>query len=113
MSRKSKISLDANDKLVSFVILSLFTMVPVGETLEQLSEIFLEETTRLLKHCLTTNYFQWDSEFYEQVHEVPMDSPFSLVIAYFYMELFEQRAFQSDEKRPTYCPHYADDTFAI
>lgn len=43
--------------LVSFDVVSLFTMVPV-QVLVHMGE--LEDITALFQHVLTTAYFQWD-----------------------------------------------------
>lgn len=43
--KMDNITVDVNDILVNFAVVSLFTMVPVGEILEELSEIFTEDIT--------------------------------------------------------------------
>jgi hypothetical protein len=47
---------------------------------------------RLFRHVLTTSYFSFNGQFYEQIKCVAMGSTLSPVIANFYMEDFEERA---------------------
>jgi hypothetical protein len=68
---------------------------------------------QLFKHTLTTTYFLYNGEFYEQTDGVAMGSPLSPVIANFYMEYFEQRALKSAVLQPKCWYRYVDDTFAI
>ena len=83
------IKLTPEDRLISFDVVSLFTKVPVEETLQYIKEIFPEDIATLFRHCLTTTYFKWNAEIYEQTDGVAMGSPLSPTIANFYMEKFE------------------------
>nr|XP_060622650.1 uncharacterized protein LOC132769734 [Anolis sagrei ordinatus] len=109
----SNLKLNTNDKLISFDVVSLFTMVPVADTMALINQRFPEDITALFHHCLTTSYFQWDNEFYEQKDGVAMGSPLSPVIANFYMEHFEKQALETATKKPTIWFRYVDDTFTI
>nr|XP_060632240.1 uncharacterized protein LOC132775540 [Anolis sagrei ordinatus] len=109
----SNLKLNTNDKLISFDVVSLFTMVPVADTMALINQRFPEDITALFHHCLTTSYFQWDNEFYEQKDGVAMGSPLSPVIANFYMEHFEKQALGTATKKPTIWFRYVDDTFTI
>ncbi|KAJ8921269.1 hypothetical protein NQ315_013741 [Exocentrus adspersus] len=64
-----------NNILVSFNAVSLFTMVPVNETMNYLKDSFLEDLVKLFQHCLTTTYFKWKRDFYEQIDGVAMENP--------------------------------------
>ena len=78
-----------------------FTKVPIKGTLTLLQQIFPEDIEPLFQHCLTTSYFQWDNEFYEQTNGVVMGNPLSLVIANVYTEHFEKQALASAPFTPT------------
>jgi len=49
--------------MVSFDVVSLFTKVPVEDSLTLLSQHFKEETLALYKHVLTSTYFCVESQF--------------------------------------------------
>jgi len=92
-------------------VVSLFTKVPVEESLTLLRQNFKEEILALYKHVLTSNYFCVDSQFYEQTDGVAMGSPLYLVIANFYMEDFEMKAIEKAPHKPACWYRYVDDTF--
>ena len=108
-----QISINAEDILVSFDVKSLFTKVPLEDTLEELGKIFPHETKEMFKYVLTSTYFLYDGRYYEQKDGVAMGSPLSPVIANFYMEKFEKIALDSARKTPTHWYRYVDDTFVI
>jgi hypothetical protein len=67
--------------MVSFNVVSLFTKVLIVGSLELLSHHFEDEVLALFTHVLTSTYFCFDGQFYEQTDRVAMGSPFSPVIA--------------------------------
>jgi len=101
------------DLMVSFDVVSLFTKVPVEESLTLLSQHFNNEILALYKHVQTSTYFCIDGQFYEQIDGVAMGSPFSPVIANFYMEDFEMKAKEKATHKPACWYGYVDDTFVI
>ena len=109
--------------MVSFDVKSLFTNVPIDEALKvarrklQEDELLDGRTTlspddvvKLLEVCLTTTYFIYDSEYYEQLHGAAMGSPISPVIANLFMEHFESLAV---DERMRFWKRYVDDVFCI
>jgi retron-type reverse transcriptase len=80
-----------NELMVSFDMVSLFTNVPIMDSLELLSHHFEEAVLALFKHMLICTYFCFDGHFYEQTDGVAMGSPLSPVIANFFMEDFEKQ----------------------
>ncbi|KAJ4425918.1 hypothetical protein ANN_27544 [Periplaneta americana] len=101
------------DIMVSFDVVSLFTRVPIIETIELLKNIFPEDIVALFQLVLTTTYFQWNGDFYEQTDGVAMGSPLSPMVANFYMESFEDTTLKATTRRPECWFRYVDDTFVV
>ncbi|PNF41399.1 hypothetical protein B7P43_G14428 [Cryptotermes secundus] len=101
------------DMMVSFDVVSLFTKVPIKDTMDLLEGNFAEDVLRLFRHVLTTSYFSFNGQFYEQTDGVAMGSPLSPVIANFYMKYFEERALDLAPLKPRCWFRYVDDTFVI
>jgi retron-type reverse transcriptase len=99
--------------MVSFDVVSLFTNVPIVDSLELLSHHFEDDVLALFKHVLTSTYFCFDGQFYEQTDGVAMGSPLSPVIANFFMEDFEKKATEQVVLKPVCWFRYVDDTFII
>ena len=98
-------TLDADQMLVSFDVVSLFTKIPVDlaikvatnrlrydDSLWQRTPLPLEDITDLLSFCLNTTQFVFEGTYYKQVFGTAMDSPVSAVIANLVMEDIEHRA---------------------
>jgi hypothetical protein len=102
-----------DDIMVSFDVASLFTNVPILESLALLGRHFTQDIVTLFKHVLTSTYFICDGQPYEQTDGVAMGSPFSPVIANFFTEDFEERALDKATHKPSCWYHYVDDTFVI
>ncbi|GJQ67890.1 hypothetical protein Trydic_g16650 [Trypoxylus dichotomus] len=106
------------DLLVPFDVESLFTNVPVEETLEIIKQQLIPKGLQpnlinLARLCLTSTYFLWNGVFYEQASGAAMGSPLSPVVANIFMEAFEHEAIESSRMRPKCRYIYADDTFAV
>jgi hypothetical protein len=69
------IKLQETDILVSFDVVSLFTRVPLEDTIQLLTAKFSKQTVDLFRHVLTTTYFLYDGSFYDQKDGVAMGSP--------------------------------------
>jgi hypothetical protein len=81
----SSLQVDTNDIMVSFDIVSLFTKVPIRETIDLLGRHFEEDALGLFGLFLTTSYLTFNGQFYAQTDGVAMGSPFSPVIPNFYI----------------------------
>ena len=108
-----QIKLNTTDLLVSFDVESLFTRVPLEDSLRLLGEHFAPGLVKLFQHVLTTTYFKYNGIVYRQTDGVAMGSPLSPAIANFYMEDFEHRALASAQYKPSHFFRYVDDTFVI
>jgi len=75
-------------------------MVPMKTAMEQIEQDFPLDIAKLFKHCLTTTYFQWQGEFFEQNDGVAMGSPLNPVIANYFMETFDVNALDTAPKKP-------------
>lgn len=73
-------------------------MEPLREVLSFLQEQYSEKWLALFKHCLTTTYFQWGDELYEQTS---IGSPLSLVIVNLCMKEFGKQALNTANHTPT------------
>ena len=100
------------DLMVSFDIVSLYTMIPIDEAIDVMKTITDRETIDLLKLCLKSSFFSFKGKIYEQTHGVAMGSPLSPIIANLYMEHFEQKALKSFPFTPEEWKRYVDDIFA-
>ena len=123
--------LQSNEILVSEDVKSLFTSIPVQESLEicerklkadeTLSErsggMDVDTIIRLLKFCLTTTAFQYRGTHYEQLDGVAMGSPVSPVIADIFMEDLEDKIFEMkispDFGLPRLWSRFVDDVIAV
>lgn len=119
-------TLTEDDFLVSFDVESLFTNVPVQETLNIIETRLNEDTElnnrtnlpvnvimELLKICTDLNYFELNGQIYRQDEGMAMGSPLSPVFANIFMEEFERKAVASFDFKPKVWLRYVDDTFVI
>jgi len=100
---------------VSFDVESLFIQISIKDTLDIIKSLYevLSSLIPLIVHCLTTLYFSYNDQFYEQTSEAAMGSSISLVIANIFVEHFEKGALQKAPEKPEVWFRYVDDTFVI
>ena len=109
--------------IASMDVSSLFTNVPVDETIEMIiGEVYHGDKQpldipenllrQLLSACTKEAPFRGpDGQLYFQVDGVAMGSPLGVLFADFYMGVLERRVMENEDIRPlTYC-RYIDDIF--
>ncbi|XP_049964206.1 uncharacterized protein LOC126484658 [Schistocerca serialis cubense] len=103
----------ATDLTVSFDVKSLFTSVPLAETINILQEQILPDICDLVWLCSSSTYFSWQGKFYEQIDGMVMASPLSHVVADIFLRAFKQIVLNSMPLHPHYWLQYEDSTFVI
>jgi hypothetical protein len=74
---------------------------------------FDEDDLALSEDTLTSTYFYFNGQYYEQTDGVVTGSLLSPVIANFFMEDFEKQAIELTTHKPVCCHRYVDDTYLI
>ena len=113
-----------SDILVSYDASSLFTNVPLDETIQILVDkafnknwfnttyelnITKSDLSDLLKVATKDQLFQFNGNLYEQVDRVAMGSPLGPLLANTFMYYIEERL-QQQRKIPAFYRRYVDDT---
>lgn len=98
---------------MSFDVVSLYTNIPINEAIEFIKRITNPDTAYLVGICLTSTFFSFDGEFYEQTCSVTMGSPLSSVVANLFMEDFESKALAFSRLLPKLWKRFVYDTFFI
>ena len=114
------VQLSEDHELVSFDVKSLFTSIPLELAIESVKEslanysdelrIPKEEVIDLLILCLQSTFFQYDGNFYQQLHGTAMGSPVSVVVAEIVMQRLEEKALATYTNPPPFWFRYVDDT---
>lgn len=100
VDRIKNINLPNRCKLLSLDVDSLFTNVPVNETLDimtrllemkRLHPIEISEIVELTQICMKQNYFKFNDKIYLQTEGLAMGSPLSPLMAELFMNDFENK----------------------
>ena len=114
-----------NDVLVSFDVVSLFTNVPLSETIDLITNYIYSSsnqskppfTKRVFKNLLklaTGGYFAYNGKLYTQTDGVMMGSPLGPTLANFFLAHLESTLLSRDDLvKPKLYLRYVDDIFAV
>ena len=105
--------------MVSFDVASLFTNVPLEETIEIIfkkiyiinKDIPKQEMKELLKFCTKNVYFAFNKETYIQVDGVAMDSPLGPVLGNIFMVELETSVIPNLRNKVKLWKRFVDDTY--
>ena len=115
-----------NSYLVSFDVESLFTNIPVVDTINIITDQLFPahdsvycgftktEFTTLLNLAVNDNHFVFNNEIYKQVEGMAMGSPLGPTFANIFMSFLENQYLQNctDSYKPIFYKRYIDDTLA-
>lgn len=112
-------------KMVSFDVKSLFTKVPVHQTIKYLehrltnsnswkkrTDFTLTEFMELVRICSSSTFFKFRDQIYKQENGLPMGSPLSPVMAEFCMQSLEE-SLVGTHQYIKFWVRYVDDIYAI
>jgi len=104
---------EPGDILVSFDVISLFTMVPYADTLKIIKDKqWLDENQHtLLELCTKSAVFTYKEIIYEQTDGMAMGSRLASVFSNIFMEWLNQKAIETSNFKPKTWFRYVDDTF--
>ena len=126
MEKLKKIKPQSTDKLFSFDIKSLYTNVPLEETIEKVTKVVYEQKNssifskskmtrtvfkNLLRAC-SQSIFVFNGEVYQQVDGLSMGSPLAPLLANWFVSNLETDLFHKHQEPKMYC-RYVDDIFSV
>ena len=125
IEKVKNIRIPHNATLTSFDVTSLFTNIPISDTLaiiedtlfkNKINPTIITEVLASFKCCTSQNYFNFNNSFYSQTQGVPMGSPLSPLLAEIFMNHFETQLLHSNHPLVKYVHtwyRYVDDVFCI
>ena len=114
---------DPNVFMCSFDVSSLFTNVPLDETIKICSDALYDDSdlqplapkdvfVELMKSATSSIEFSFNNTMYKQTDGVAMESPLDPALANIFVGYYEEKLFSQTQK-PTAYFRYVDNTFAI
>ncbi|CAF3862070.1 unnamed protein product, partial [Rotaria sp. Silwood1] len=112
-------------KMVSFDIVSLYTNIPLAETIQIILDHLYKDRTppttiprddmkKLLEFATQDSHFLFNGKIYDQKDGVSMGSPLAPLLAEIFLQDFEKKHLPSfKEKGIVYWKRYVDDTFVL
>ena len=120
------LSFDSYFVMASFDVESLFTNIPLKETIDLGVDILFHDRTNidgitkdyfhdLLTICMSESLVLFDGEYYTQIDGVVMDSPLGPTFANIFLFFYEQNWLENCpvEFKPVVYRRYFDDTFLL
>ena len=116
---------EVGDKIVSFDVVSLYTNIPLAETIDiVVDDLYKEESVRIppvpkkvfkrLLQIATGGMFMHQNKLFKQVDGVAMGSPLGPSLANFFLGHFEKtEVFKQENICPKMYMRYVDDIFAV
>ena len=113
--------IDRNILICSFDVSSLFTSVPLDETIKICSDVLYDEShsqplipknvfVELMKSATSSVEFSFNNTMYKQIDGVAMGSPLGPALANIFVGDYEEKLFSQTQKPPIYF-RYVDDMF--
>ena len=110
--------------MVSYDVCSLFTNIPLSETIDIAVKLILEnkkdlkfsenELTKLFPFATAQIHFYFDGKIFDQVDGVAMGSPLGPALANLFMGYYEQKWLEPDHGRLVkFYRRYVDDIFCL
>lgn len=120
----NNITIENDEIMVSFDVVSLFPNIPVDLALKIIEEKWTTISNfttipknlfmKILKFCIFDNrYFQYKDKYYQQKKGLPMGSSASPIVADIIMEELLDRCLEHCDIRPKVLTKYVDDLFGI
>lgn len=117
------ITIPDNHILISLDVVSLYTNTPTDLAIDILKNRWTEikEFTKInekdfimaVEECLSSSYFKFDNQFYQQIFGVPMGAPLSPFIANLVLEEMEKNILNKLSSDIFLYKRYVDDIFLV
>ena len=122
----SNLQLQEGNNIVSFDIVSLFTNIPLIESIDLAVNLLFEkdpsikmskaQMKKLFHFATAQTHFTYNNQYYDQVDGVAMGSPLGPVLANLFMGNFEEKWLKKHhgaDYSPIFYKRYVDDIFCV